>query len=144
MARGCWNEAGDFLKQELDLNPDCLKTKNKLGVVLVNLGDTDGAGKLFREVLDNDSLFAPAYNNLGNLAREEGRIGEAIRFYHKSIACDPKYSTPHNNLAVVYKEQGHYDLFVKEMRTARRLVGQGKGRSVFGRIFWFIGGGPLE
>lgn len=48
--------------------------------------------------------------NLGDVARKEGRIGDAIKLYKQSIEIKPDYTLGLSNLAGVYVQQGRPDL----------------------------------
>lgn len=61
------------------------------------------------------------YYDLGNTARQHGRIEEAIRFYHKAIEINPQIHHFHNNLGMALQAQGHLREAIDEYTTALNL-----------------------
>ncbi|MDP4125538.1 MAG: tetratricopeptide repeat protein [Bacillota bacterium] len=115
------DEAEEALQLYLRDNPSDAMAYNKLGVVFVKRPNRSEAKRCFQEALKYDVKLVPALNNLGNIAREEGELEQAIEYYRKAILIDPDYPLPHNNLSVVYKQLGRYKDFVREIKTAKRL-----------------------
>lgn len=63
-----------------------------------------------------------AYHHLGMALANEGKIGQAIAMYRKTLAVAPQYPSAYNNLAIVYAEQGRYDEAVPLFKAAIRLT----------------------
>ena len=115
------DEAEDALHTYLQENPADAMAHNKLGVVFVQRPNREEAKRCFEEALKHDRFLVHALNNLGNIAREEGELEQAIGYYQKAILIDPDYPLAHNNLGVVYKQLHRYGDFIQEIKTAKRL-----------------------
>jgi len=116
-----YDEAETTLKEYLSKNPTDAMAYNKLGVALAKKLHRNEAKQCFKEALNHDSRLVHALNNLGNVAREEGDLEQAVAYYQKAIHIDPDYSLPHSNLSVVYKQLHRYGDFICEIKTAKRL-----------------------
>jgi len=120
-------EAGDYdgavsaLQKYLRDNPTDAMAYNKLGVAFAKRQNRIEAKYYFEEALKYDVHLVHALNNLGNIAREEGNLEQAVDYYQKAIEIDPTYALPHNNLSVIYKQLRCYGDFVREIKTAKRL-----------------------
>lgn len=62
------------------------------------------AKRFYDEAINLDSCYAPAINNLGILAYEAGRYGEAVLSYDRSIDCDPSFLDAQINRANAFYE----------------------------------------
>ena len=115
------DEAEESLDTYLEENPTDALAHNKLGVVFVRRPNLCEAKRCFEEALKHDCYCVHALNNLGNVAREEGKLQQAINYYQKAILINPDSPLPHNNLSVVYKQLNRYGDFIREIKTAKRL-----------------------
>ena len=100
-----------------------------LGSANLKLGRLGQAERLLRRALEADQTFVPAWNNLGVVLMETGRIGEARLTFQTAYALDsarsdlirenlrlaiaktdePGYSAPNdNNLRLVRRGQGQF------------------------------------
>jgi Flp pilus assembly protein TadD len=62
-----------------------------------------------------------AYNNLGNILFQQGRIPEAIEQYRKALRINPRMSEAHNNLGLALAETGHAEEAIDEYEMALKL-----------------------
>jgi tetratricopeptide (TPR) repeat protein len=62
-----------------------------------------------------------AWNNLGVLYRQDGRLAEAIGHFEKAVAIAPRYARGHYNLAAALEEAGNAVLAEKHYRHALAL-----------------------
>ena len=115
------DQAEEALHAYLKENPTDAMAHNKLGVVFIQRSNLEASKRCFEEALDYDSSCIQALNNLGNIAREEGKLEQAIEYYKKAILINKDYPLPHNNLGVVYKQLNLYGDFIREMKIAKRL-----------------------
>jgi hypothetical protein len=53
--------------------------------------------------------YAQAFNNLGNLLKETGRLEEAKENYTKALTLNPNYAEAHNNLGFTLQQVGKLD-----------------------------------
>lgn len=99
-----------------------------IGSANLGLGRLGQAELLLRRALEADATFVPAWNNLGVVLMERGKIGEAVETFRRAFALDsgesarirqnlrlalaklenPSYAEPHNNFALVRRGQGEY------------------------------------
>lgn len=115
------DEAEDALQTYLRCNPTDAMGHNKLGVVFVKRSNPKEAKRCFEEAPKHDAHLIHALNNLGNIAREEGKLERAVEYYQKAILIDPDHLLLYNNLGVVYKQLNRYGDFVREIKIAKRL-----------------------
>ncbi len=59
-----------------------------IGAANLALGRIGQAEAMFREALDEDERFVPAWNNLGVTLMEQGEYGEARRVFEHAFALD--------------------------------------------------------
>ena len=81
------NEKIDKLMSSAQLQ----KEKNNLDVSL----------SLLKKILNISPKNKRAFNNIGNILKEQGRYDEAIKSYEKSILIDPYYKIAKTNLAIL-------------------------------------------
>jgi protein O-GlcNAc transferase len=67
-------------------------------------GLMDEAEKAFLAALDYNPRHAKALNNLGALKESQGRIAEAVTFYHRALELAPDNVETARNLAVIYQK----------------------------------------
>jgi Tfp pilus assembly protein PilF len=120
------DDAETFYRKAVELNPNYAEAYNNLGNLLRNknqlpasakaaetafdnAADTSIAGaefeseaeKYFRRAIELNPNYAEAYNNIGNLFNDTGRIGEAKEFYLKALSIKPDFAVCHKNLAQI-------------------------------------------
>ena len=64
-------------------------TSQNLGVIYTILCKLDEAYAYCLKAIEANSQYSEAYNNLGVLYRDEGRITEAIHHYEQCLRLDP-------------------------------------------------------
>lgn len=151
MDKGEWQEARQALEGVLAIEPDHPGSLNKLGVCLVESGDTSGAEAMFRRALEVDPQMAQAHSNLGNIELTRGCAAAARDLYLEALKLDPNYSLAHHNLSAAYKRLGQIDKAIAEHKKARSLESQhGRSagyaapdqsrpaRSRLGCVFWLV------
>jgi tetratricopeptide (TPR) repeat protein len=68
-----------------------------------------------------DASDAGAHNNLGVLYYQKGLTDEAILAFARALELDPKMQVAQANLDIAYRESGHYDRRITELRERVRL-----------------------
>jgi len=100
--------------------PDFAEGYMALGTLLEEAGDREGAKKAYSKVLELDSEFAAAANNLAWLMANSpgGDLGEALRLAlaAKEIAPDDPYIT--DTLGWVHYKRGAYKLALTQFSMA--------------------------
>jgi len=74
-----------------------LQNKTLDGIMLHQVGQTEKAIALFKQVISESKTFVMAYNSLANIYRETGRIEEAIQVLRDGLASNS------NNVAIMSK-----------------------------------------
>ena len=69
-----------------------------------------------------DPSDAGAHNNLGVLYYQKGLIEDAIAEFVRALELDPRMQVAQSNLDIAYRESGHYDRRVTELRERVRRV----------------------
>lgn len=78
-------EAYQRAAAEQGLNVD---TMSAIGSANLRLGRLGQAERWMRRAVDEDPSFAPAWNNLGVILMEQGRISEAAEVFRRAFATD--------------------------------------------------------
>jgi len=82
-------------------NPVLVHALNNMGMIHMLVGRHDEALHYFQQTIQVDPTYAAAYNNMGVVLRDEGKVKEAIALYDKCIAlCRdlPERLAHHNKL----------------------------------------------
>ncbi|MEJ2514318.1 MAG: tetratricopeptide repeat protein [Gammaproteobacteria bacterium] len=72
-----------------------------LGIALARQDRLDDAEAAFREALEIDPAFAPAWSELGIVLRLQGRLAEADDAYARALDSDPSYPLAWKNRGVL-------------------------------------------
>ncbi|HEY7986530.1 MAG TPA: tetratricopeptide repeat protein, partial [Methylophilaceae bacterium] len=65
--------------------------------------------------------FAGAYNNMGDVYKEEEKFDDAIACFRQAIAFDPNLAEAYNNLGNAYQRQEQYELAITNYRQAVQI-----------------------
>jgi len=76
---------------------------------------------LWRTTLARNPGCWMAYNNLGVLLRDQGRVEEAVELYHKSVEINPNNSEAQFNLGTALAARGRFDEAIKNFRMAIQI-----------------------
>jgi Flp pilus assembly protein TadD len=77
--------------------------------------DIARAEALYREAVQRDPGYCDAMDNLGLLLRRQGKVDEAMEWYHKSLAIQPKNPVARTNLAMALRVRGRLDDSLREL-----------------------------
>ena len=109
----------------------------------------DLATDYYRKAIELDPGYVPAYNNLGDVLRDQGKLDEAIDYYRRAVQLDPEYLWAHLNLAHSLRSKGQFaeahDRFLDALRVdpenrpaqeaiRTHLLRSGRGREA--RLIW--------
>jgi tetratricopeptide (TPR) repeat protein len=75
-------------EKSLEYNADTAEGRYGLGLLRERLGDADGAEAAYRSALELQPDFAPAYVNLADLLRRNGREAEGIALLERAVASE--------------------------------------------------------
>ena len=100
-----------------------------LGNLYLKLGGTFQERSVYRKkaftyynmAVIHDPGYAKAYNNRGNLYREDGALNKALSDYTRAIKADPKFAPAWRNRAIVYEKKYRYPEAVKDLTQYLRL-----------------------
>jgi tetratricopeptide (TPR) repeat protein len=110
------------LQEALKVFPQSSRLWFALGIAHFAEHRTDEAAKAFARAVELDSKFAPALAYLGLTSAEEGRYGDAIAFYERSLAMDDKLAATHYLLADALLKQASLDKDRIESHLTRAVV----------------------
>ena len=96
-----WNGAAAEFRRAAELAPGDVSPKSNLSVVLMTLGDTQGAVQLIRDALKIDPLRAQFYADLASYQILLGHLPEAEQAMRKAIALDPGGFNYYQELAYI-------------------------------------------
>jgi tetratricopeptide (TPR) repeat protein len=119
--RGELAEAESHFRTALEQNPNA-QTYTGLGIVVANLGRADEAEAHLRSAIEADPKQPIAYDQLGTLMVEQGKLGEAATNYRELVRIRPS-ADAHQKLAQVLMRLGRTDEARKEMELAKALGG---------------------
>lgn len=148
------NEAADsLLKKSIDLfekSEEGFQTREAVSALSVygsfswfNLGDTKTAEEYLLRSLEqrqmyfaeNDSLMAPAYNDLANLYHSKGNFDEAEKYYKQAVdiyteilADNPKTAITMANFSMLLRDQGKLDDAKQYQESALNIVKKKEGQ----------------
>ena len=115
---GRFDEAIDYYRRSLQINPDNPDALNNMGAALAAKGEHTAAVGWFRKALERDPAKADAQFNLGNALANQGKYAEAIPLFEAALANKPERFEAHNNLANTLLKLGRID----EARTHYELA----------------------
>ncbi|SHN69543.1 TPR repeat-containing protein [Desulfitobacterium chlororespirans DSM 11544] len=101
---GQLKDAEEAFQSYLQEHPEDALGHNKLGVVYGRLQDMEKAKACFLKAIELDKNCIHAWNNLGNIARQDGELDQAIRYYQKAVDIDPINPIPAKNLRTVQRQ----------------------------------------
>ena len=106
LAASRFDEAAAAFREGIALAPGDATLRHRLGVALMESGDTRGAGEQFGEALRLSPDFAEAHLSLGDLHAQGNRFAEALRSYEAAVGYRPDYLDAHFALADTLNRMG--------------------------------------
>jgi len=88
------------------------------GVQFYNQREFSKAIQAYQKVIELDSTYVEAYNNLGIVYQEMGDFERAFGAYQKSIEINPQYEKGYNNLGIILYLKGHYEEAIEAFQKA--------------------------
>lgn len=110
-----------YLERSVSLNPDFSAGYYNLANSYERVGEKTKAQEYYLAALGTDMTFELAYNNLGRLKIEEGRIEDAIGILREGLLIaseDIAKSALHTNLGRAYYESERYNQSIDELTKA--------------------------
>jgi tetratricopeptide (TPR) repeat protein len=116
-----WRDTESLFKRTLLVNPRSVDAQLALGTMKADMGDLDGAIKMYRDALTVSPGHYRILYNLGVTYRKKGWLREATRALEQSRDSNPDFLVTHFNLALAYHEQKRYSEAITEHREVLRL-----------------------
>ncbi len=107
--RGDLERAVEQYQQSLELQPQSVAVRNRLGVTLNKLGEHEGATSQFRRALVRHPGLAYLHNNLGFSLYLEQKYAEAEEHFLRALQIEPEFRRAQMNYALVLARQAKYD-----------------------------------
>src|SRR5438874_10748048 len=82
----------------------------------------DSAESLYRQILDQDRLFARAWHLLGVILHQRGETATAIEFLERAIALEPQWPAFYSNLGTIYSSLGCWPQAEQALRQGLKLA----------------------
>ena len=111
-----YQKAVQSLISYIKLNPDSIEAYHYLGLAYQDLGLSQKAVGIFRELIAIDPKRADTHNNLGNALYKTKKYDEAIESYSEALILSPSDPVIMNNLAWVLAKRN------RSLDIARKLV----------------------
>ena len=118
---GNYNDAEEYLKKAIELDPYCEEAYENLGVCYVMMDRFGEARKLFNKYLLLDKKSGLIYFHLGNIALLENLPDEAKAMYSKAELLGYQNPIMAINLAAYYEEQEEYDKSIEQYTKLLRI-----------------------
>jgi protein O-GlcNAc transferase len=104
--QGAFGLAEKAFENALRLRPDLGLAKLYLARSRLRQDKLDAARELFAELVDNDVQTLSANAGLGDVARKQGRIVQALKYYRRALAIDPAHAGAANACAWCMEQLG--------------------------------------
>lgn len=117
---GRTEEAKEYLRQAIDLNPQWTRPYSVLAIVLRMENRLDEAEAAALAALQLAPEDIAANNNYGNLLLAQGRLEESEQYYRKASELNPDHPKPYYNLACLYSLLGREEDAISHLREAIR------------------------
>ena len=95
------DEAVEYYNKAIELKPNFIVARGRLGLTLAKKGNIDDAIKEFRIVLTDRPDDVEMRCNLGALLEQQGKIDEAISQYRLALQVNPDYRKARKKLEAV-------------------------------------------
>jgi choline-sulfatase len=106
--RGKITEAITALQKAVELDPNDVKTLNKLALSCLLAGRNAEAQSALEALLFLDPENAEAHNSLGWMALRRKELATAKVHFEKALEADPKFLEPYINLGMLCKQSGDF------------------------------------
>ena len=117
-SKGQFQEAVDKIKALNEDYPNVPLLFNLIGACYKELGQLEGAAKMFERAISLKLDYAEAHFNLGVTLQELDRLDAAVESYKEAIAITPNYPDAHNNLGNVFLKLGQYEAAIESLEWA--------------------------
>ena len=117
-SNGEFQEAINQIKNLNEFYPNEALLFNLIGACYKEIGQLEGAIKMFNIALSIHSNYAEAHFNLGVVYHDLGRLDDAVDCYSRAIAINPNYPDAHNNLGTSLYDLGQLQASIESLEWA--------------------------
>src|SRR5207253_150199 len=117
-----WDRAFDEYSTSRDELPGSSDTHSRLAYVFYRYDDATAASAAYRKAVALNPQFWEAYNNLGLLLHDSGKLDDAISAYREAKRLAPGEASVRNNLGNAFCDKGDYDSAIAELRELYRMI----------------------
>ncbi len=110
-----------LLKRATEVDPKNKYAWNNLGLIYLQMRDSDQAIAAFQKQIEVNPYDEFAYNNLGRVYWNDRKYDEAVKAFNKQLENNPLDKFAHANLGQMYAEWHKYDLAAAELEKAASL-----------------------
>jgi predicted O-linked N-acetylglucosamine transferase (SPINDLY family) len=103
---GRLQQAEALYRQILQAEPNHPDALHFLGVLAYQAGQHDSAIRYIIQAIAHNGQVASFHNNLGEVYRVQGKLGEAMFHYRQALALKAEYPEAHNNLGLALQGRG--------------------------------------
>jgi tetratricopeptide (TPR) repeat protein len=107
-----------LLKRATEVDPKNKFAWNNLGLIYLQMRDSDQAIAAFQKQIEVNPYDEFAYNNLGRVYWNDRKYDDAVKAFNKQLENNPLDKFAHANLGQMYAEWHKYDLAVAELEKA--------------------------
>lgn len=97
-----------YYKNAINLVPESIDAHYSMAMFLQESGDFKRALDTYNKLIDIDSLFFPAYHNIGYMYMYKKEFTKGIGFFNKAIDINPKYVQAYLHRGVCFEELKNY------------------------------------
>ncbi len=117
-SNGHFQKAINKIKALNDDYPNSPILFNIIGACYKELGQLEGAAKMFEAAVSIQPNYAEAHFNLGAILKALGNDSAAVESYKKAIAITPNYPDAHNNLGTALHDLGQLEAAIESLEWA--------------------------
>lgn len=124
MARKMYGEAISTYVQLAAQEPHNAALLNKIGVAYQQEGDSNHAGRYYKQAIKADKTYISALNNLGTIEYEKKHFGKSIGLYKRTLQLrvdTPTLATVYSNLGYAYFADKQYGAAMDSFEKALKL-----------------------
>jgi tetratricopeptide (TPR) repeat protein len=110
-----------LLKHATEIEPKNKFAWNNLGLVYLQMRQSDQAIAAFQKQIEVNPYDEFAYNNLGRAYWNDRKYEDAVKAFNKQLENNPLDKFAHANLGAMYAEWHKYDLAAPELEKAASL-----------------------
>lgn len=116
-----FDEAKTYLERSVKLQPGQTAAYYYLGLIAEGKGDNNQATLTFRDILQRNPAYGPAWEGLGRVLLNQKQFPEAQQALEKAVALDPTSVKAHYQLGILLGRTGRPTDASKEFEIVQQL-----------------------